>query len=843
MKNSVRTISVIGALLVMVFFLTAGFMAYQSQSHLQHSRKLVIKTSQLIIQLKSVLSTLKDCETGQRGYVITGDPTYLEPYEKCRDVVQNKINRLEELINGDTQDRKNVEELRKFSAIKLYELHRTIVSRRDSGFEAARTIVSDNSGRQAMDQMRRLIGKMEDKQEQLLEQRLNDLDREFETSRIYSLVLIGLGTSILFGMLLLIGKLVSAREMELAILRETQRILADREIRLSSILDTAAEGIISTNGAGIIESVNSAAYKIFKYQAGVLERKNISELLPQFSQLIDGSEAITLNDKGVTVETTGLNSDGTELPVELAYNSTEVNGKKIITSIIRDITERKVIERRVSEFYSTVSHELRTPLTSIRGSLSLMDGGRAGELSPRAQQLVKVARSESERLIRLINDILDIKKIESGKLELRIEPIEVKELVNESIAGIYGFAEQANVRITPQVDALGILNCDKDRVEQVLANLISNAIKFSPPKGEIVVRVSQNPNGNWRFSVTDHGQGIAEEELHKLFGLFQQLDPSDSRRKGGTGLGLAICKALVEKHGGKIGVESKPGRGSIFWFELPNAKSAAKSTVFSGKPSLLCRSASTVLIVEDDKKLSILLSMMLEGQNFVTVQAGSISEAEQYINKNGNPDVIILDLTLPDGDGLELMEKLHHDGKTAHIPIVIVSARDPQDAYAHPLLIDWIKKPFDERRLLSALALAIRKRPNGKARVLIVEDDQPTREVIKQNLESLNVEFIEATDGVTAVYYARSHNPDLIVLDLGLPSLDGFEVIEILRRENLHDTPLIVYTAKDLTENDKRELTLGLTSHLIKSHTSEEEFLDTVKNMLNGLLEKDKISV
>jgi signal transduction histidine kinase len=239
------------------------------------------------------------------------------------------------------------------------------------------------------------------------------------------------------------------------------------------------------------------------------------------------------------------------------------------------VTQRKEAERRVSEFYSTISHELRSPLTSIRGALGLMEGGKAGEFSPKAMRLIKIAREECDRLIRLINDILDIRKIEAGKLQLFLKEEKVSDIINATVNGIKAMADESQVIIKlADIDPDMTVLCDRDRLIQVMTNLIGNAIKFSPAGKTVRVfaqAIERHGDRYVRFSVTDNGPGIAEEEREKLFQLFQQLDSSDSRPQGGTGLGLAISKALVEQHGGAIGLDSKVGEGSTFWFELGGA--------------------------------------------------------------------------------------------------------------------------------------------------------------------------------------------------------------------------------------------------------------------------------
>ena len=239
--------------------------------------------------------------------------------------------------------------------------------------------------------------------------------------------------------------------------------------------------------------------------------------------------------------------------------------------IVSDISQRKEAERRVSEFYSMVSHELRTPLTSIKAALGLIQGGQVGGVSDEAADLVNIATGESDRLIRLINDILDIRKVQAGKLDVSIQRLSAEEVVSTTIASMRGLSLEAHVSLCYSVLNSSEVLGDRDRVIQVLTNLLSNAIKFSPPKSQVEVTVEKRSDDFVCFSIADQGPGIADHEKPRLFSMFQQLDSSDSRARGGTGLGLAISKAIVEELGGRIDFDSAPGRGSTFWFELPVA--------------------------------------------------------------------------------------------------------------------------------------------------------------------------------------------------------------------------------------------------------------------------------
>jgi signal transduction histidine kinase len=287
-----------------------------------------------------------------------------------------------------------------------------------------------------------------------------------------------------------------------------------------------------------------------------------------------------------TYEVAGLRRDGTTFDAQLTGSHITYKGSGARMTVVRDISEWKRVDRMKSEFVSTVSHELRTPLTAIRGSLGLLEGGVVGPLTARASDLVRIAVGNTDRLIRLINDMLDLDKMEAGKLELRLASLTPAGIIRAAVDGIHAMAEQYDIQLVEHVTALREVEGDPDRVLQVLTNLLSNAIKFAPAGSTVEIFATDEdadtsadaartmPGASRaglpvvRFAVENPGPGIAPAEMDRLFRRFQQLDSSDTRRRGGTGLGLAISKAIVQQHGGTIGAESEPGK-TVFWFELP----------------------------------------------------------------------------------------------------------------------------------------------------------------------------------------------------------------------------------------------------------------------------------
>jgi len=357
-------------------------------------------------------------------------------------------------------------------------------------------------------------------------------------------------------------------------LQELVQVSRVNEVRISTVLNNIADGIITIDEAGNIVSFTPAATNIFGYTEEEVEGKSVTLLMPESYKknhikglqrhLKDGSKTII----GSRVEIEGKRKNGEVFPLELSINEMKVGDQILFSGIARDITKRKRAEKLKDEFVSTVSHELRTPLTSISGSLGLINGGALGEVSPQVKEMLTVANNNADRLLLLINDILDMQKIEAGNMEFNPQLMEVAPLIEQATEINQAYAEKLNINLKIINNQQNVyVNADSDRLMQVLCNLISNAAKFSPT-GNTVELKSIVMDTHINISVTDHGSGIPASFQEKLFEKFTQADSSNTRKPGSTGLGLSISKAIIEKHDGEIGYSTEEGAGTCFWFKL-----------------------------------------------------------------------------------------------------------------------------------------------------------------------------------------------------------------------------------------------------------------------------------
>jgi PAS domain S-box-containing protein len=353
--------------------------------------------------------------------------------------------------------------------------------------------------------------------------------------------------------------------------RRTGEVLSASEARYRAILDHMIGGMITFDGQSRIESVNPAAERIFGAREDELVGRSLALLMAEAPAVDPGPfmRRVHKTAIGRVTEWQGRRANGETFPFEVALFQFDTPDGERFAANIQDISERREVDRLKSEFVATVSHELRTPLTSIRGSLGLLAAGVAGEIPGQGRELVRLAERNAVRLTALINDILDFERLESGKAEMQLAVVGLQPLFEQSVESVRAFADEQKITLVFEPSGARVL-ADADRIVQVLVNLLSNAIKFSQPGRKVRIWAEAEPDSRMRIFVKDQGRGIPPNHRQRIFERFAQVEAADKR---GTGLGLAICKAIVEHHGGRIGVESEVGVGSTFWFELPTAAS------------------------------------------------------------------------------------------------------------------------------------------------------------------------------------------------------------------------------------------------------------------------------
>jgi PAS domain S-box-containing protein len=417
------------------------------------------------------------------------------------------------------------------------------------------------------------------------------------------------------------------------------------------------------------------------------------------------TEAISTGAVVSGVEDAYVRADGGTFPVEITASPVVDAGEpRGAVVAFRDVTQRREVDRMKSEFLSVVSHELRTPLTSIRGSLGLLAGGALGELTPRARSMVAIAVQSSDRLTRLINDLLDLERIGSGARPMDIGSVAAADLVGSAVTQIEGMAAPLGVRVRTG-ECRGRVLADEDRIMQTLTNLLGNAVKYSEPGG-LVTAEAVEQDGHVLFRVRDEGRGIPAEMLDSIFERFQQVDSSDSRQKGGTGLGLAISKTIVERHGGRIWAESEYGAGTTVCFTLPAVPTTRMTHDGPGDEP-------TVLICDDDGGIVAVFSTFLRRHGY-RVTGVTDGEEALALARAHPPAVVLLDLLMPGRTGGQVLAGLRGDESTRAIPVVVVSAIGPEDEPGLVSEVDgWLVKPVTEEHLVSVVSRTVARTRGG----------------------------------------------------------------------------------------------------------------------------------
>jgi PAS domain S-box-containing protein len=681
---------------------------------------------------------------------------------------------------------------------------------------------------------------------------------------------------------LLIGTDNTARKQVEEERQKLDQRLRDQHFYTRSLLESNIDALMTTDPRGIITDVNKQMEALTGCTRDELIGAPFKNYFTDSGRAEAGINRVLSEGKVTNYELTARARDGTLTVV--SYNATTFYDRdrrlQGVLAVARDMTELKRFEqtlqqknveledasRMKSEFLANMSHELRTPLNAIIGFSEVLADGLMGEMTAQQKGFIGDIFDSGKHLLALINDILDLSKVEAGKMLLDVESMQVSSLLASSLSIIKGKAATRRISLELRADkTLGSIWADGRKVKQILYNLLSNAVKFSPEGGNVVLEASAvsrddvgRLSGEWKgralplidndfteflkISVTDGGIGISPEGLEHLFRPFSQIDSGLARKFEGTGLGLAMVKLLAELHGGAVAVESAVNEGSRFTVWLPFH---ARLTVPVTPPKTLVvpapeplPGARTALVVEDDDKSADLIRVQLEAEGFTVIHAPT-AEGALAIAGQQPLSLITLDIMLPDMDGWEFLSRIKQIPALSRIPVVIISiVADPNKGFALGAAA-VMQKPISRQELSDVLIdLGLFPAASGKVlKLLVVDDDPKAVDLFAVRMPDLAKGMLRAYGGRDAIEIATRELPDLIVLDLMMPEVNGFDVVDALRQNaETSGIPILVVTSKTMTDSDRARLNGYVAAVIEKTSFSSDHFATEVRRAMSGRL-------
>jgi signal transduction histidine kinase/DNA-binding response OmpR family regulator len=630
--------------------------------------------------------------------------------------------------------------------------------------------------------------------------------------------------------------------MEQLLVSDDRDALANRALELAMRLVGGASGVLLDTSHAAVASRG-------------LRTEQVVELASRVAELPHGISRITLADADHTVMSvpvTGL--AGTRTLVVLSGPFTPGFGgdettrmQQLMSAFVTALDRRHLVveleqansalqeaNRHKSVFLANMSHELRTPLNAIIGFSELLTDAREGQFDEdtRKRFLGQILTS-GKHLLGLINDILDLSKVEAGQMELRLQTVSVADAVDQVVRTVEPLVAKKDIELRTDVAGTGNLLADPAKLKQMLLNLVSNAIKFTSEGGAVTIAATRTA-ATVEIAVSDTGIGIAAADQREIFQEFHQVDQGPGRKHEGTGLGLALTRRFALLHGGDVRVASTPDKGSVFTLVLPVRPTPA-SVVEAAVPALNGHGhGPLILVVEDDPAAAELLSRQLVGAGYRTEVAKTGTEALAKAREL-QPAAITLDIILPEVDGWEVITRLKSDEATSAIPIVVVSVVDNPELGMALGAMDYFVKPVDGKELVQRLnRFHLGRTPGeGEVRVLVVDDEAANRTWLAKTLEPEGFTVVPASGGREAIELARSMRPDFVVLDLMMPEVTGFDVVEALRAdEATRDVPIMVLTASNLTDDDKRLLNGRVSQVLSRGSIGTSDIVGLLKRVV-----------
>jgi PAS domain S-box-containing protein len=646
----------------------------------------------------------------------------------------------------------------------------------------------------------------------------------------------------------------SVLEHEITERQRVEEALRESESKYRHIINAAADAIISLDEHGLVCEFNHAAEQIFGFTKAEILGKPLTPIMPPHLRDLRTAGLQRYFTTGQHqlprwhhIELPGYTRDGREFPLEVSFSLLEAGDKKFLTGVLRDITERKRVEAELrrareaaeaatqakSEFLANMSHELRTPMNAIIGFTRLVMRRSQDVLPQRQYENLEKILISAEHLLTLINDILDLSKIEAGRMEVHATRFALEPLIDGCLRTVEPLVKSARLRLVKDLeDDLPALYTDQGKLKQILMNLLSNAVKFTP-EGTVTVG-ARHSAGKVTLTVTDTGIGIPEDALERIFEEFHQVGNHTTQQYGGTGLGLSISRRLARLLGGEITVQSTDGVGSTFIVTLPLHSDVEPLTtpvpVAPADVALGTRLEPdrVVLAIDDDPDVIYLLRENLAEAGYRVVGATSGAEGLRQAREL-HPLAITLDILMPHKDGWQVLHELKADQAARDCPVIVLSIVDNKGLGYHLGAFDYLLKPFDREAILAAL----RRIPTPRGHLLVVDDDPQVADLVQQLLEGEPYAITTAMDGQEALAAISRQRPDIVLLDLLMPRLDGFGVLAHLQREpDYHDLPVLVLTAKTLTVAEQALLQERVLAVLQKRGLEREALIQELRAAL-----------
>lgn len=979
--DPVVALSLAGAI---VFFLISGAFAYINLTTLRENTEAIVHSHEVIITLDELLSSTQDAETGQRGFLLTNNERYLDPYNTALDTIPAKIQEIGELTSDNPAQVRRLPILKQHVDAKLAELKQTIDLRRSQGLDAALAVVNSDRGKVAMDAVRGQLSAMSREEAVLRAKRLEEMNNAYGTALLSGVLagILGILLTIAIGVLIRRSTLARRREewLQAGNLGLASAMMGDQRTEQlgGSILTYLANHVGAVAGAifvggsdaykrsstygvpadaklpdlvrpregllgqvavegkpvivndvpenylefgsalgrdkprhlvlapaaidnnvntvielGFLRPVDERVLAFLKEASGTIAtairsanyRSELQNLLEetqrQSEELQVQSEELRVSNEKLEEQGRALKESQARLEqqqVELEQTNSQLEEQAQQLESQKDDLERsnastqlkarelEQASRYKSDFLANMSHELRTPLNSSLILAKLLADNPDDNLTAEQVKYAQTIQSSGNDLLNLINDILDLSKIEAGHVDIRPEPVSVERLSNNLRQVFEPIAKNKSlgfeIDISPECPA--VIETDLQRIEQILKNLLSNAFKFTE-KGKVTLSMNRTGDGQVAFGVTDTGIGIAPEQQKRIFEAFHQADGTISRKFGGTGLGLSISRELVRLLGGTIHIRSQEGKGSTLTVTLPLAYDPAivapRAPVGNAVPLAPAASAAPsqptallpraiveddrampsderriLLVVEDDQTFAAILRDLAREMGFRSLVAGTAQDAlnlaQQFM-----PSAIVLDVGLPDQSGLSVLDRLKRDVRTRHIPTHIVSGDDYTETALSLGAVGYMLKPVQREQLVEVLHKLEAKLTQGVRRVLIVEDNEVQREAVAKLLTSHDVETVSAGTAAETLALLKDQTFDCMVLDLSLPDASGYSLLETISQDDTHSfPPVIVYTGRVLASDEEEKLRRYSKSIIIKGAKSPERLLDEVSLFLHQVV-------